>query len=111
MDDRFEKEAALHSLSIHSEELVSSCRENVDVLDAFEDLEIITEDEKDDANESEDYSIVMDKLRAKVEGDPSFFESFCQHIKKVDELESLADSLLGEFTHFLNEVKSIGQLE
>ena len=104
MDDRLEREAALRSLSIHSEELVSSCRENVDVLDAFEDLGIITEDEKDDANESEDYSIVMDNLRAKVEGDPSFFESFCQHIKNVDELESLADNLLGEFTHFLNEV-------
>lgn len=97
MDDRLEREAALQSLSIHSEELVRSCKENVDMLEAFEELEIITEDEKDDANDSEDYSSVMDKLRAKIEGDPSFFESFCQHIKKVDELESLADKLLGEF--------------
>ena len=101
MDDRLEREAALQSLSIHSEELIRSCKENVDMLEAFEELEIITEDEKDDANDSEDYSSVMDKLRAKVEGDPSFFESFCQHIKKVDELENLADKLLGEFwCHF-----------
>ena len=96
MDDRLEREAALQSLSIHSEELVRSCKENVDMLEAFEELEIITEDEKDDANDSEDYSSVMDKLRAKVKDDPSFFESFCQQIKKVDELENLADRLLGE---------------
>lgn len=101
MDDRLEKEAALQSLSIHSEELVLSCKENVDMLDAFEELDIITEDEKDNANDSEDYSSVMDKLRAKVEGDPSFFGSFCQHIKKVEDLGSLAESLLGEL-HTLN---------
>ena len=95
MDDRLEREAALQSLSIHSEELLRSCKENVDMLDAFEDLEIITEDEKDDANDNGDYSSVMDKLRAKVEGDPSFFERFCLQIKKLDELESLADNLLG----------------
>ena len=102
MDDRLEREAALQSLSIHSEELLRSCIENADMLDAFEELEIITEDEKDDANDSEDYSSVMDKLRAKVEGDPNFFERFCLHIRKVEELESIADSLLGEFN-----VKSI----
>lgn len=98
MDDRLEREAALQSLSVHSEELLRSCKENVDMLDALEELEIITEDEKDDANDSEDYSSVMDKLRVKIEGDPSFYDSFCLHIKKVEELESLADSLLGEFS-------------
>ena len=97
MDDRLEREAALHSLSIHSEDLLRSCKENVDMLDSFEELEIITEEEKDDVNDSENYSSVIDKLRTKIDDDPSFFESFCQHIKKVDELGSLADSLLGEF--------------
>lgn len=99
MDDRLEREAALCSLSIHSEELLRSCKENVDMLDTLEELEIITENEKDDANDSEDYSSVVDKLVTKIEGDPGFFENFCLHIKKVEELESLADSLLGEFNY------------
>ncbi len=96
MDDRLEIEAALHSLSIHNEELLRSCKENVDMLDTFEELEIITEDEKDDVNDSENYSRVIDKLRTKIEADPSFFVTFCQHIKKMEELENLADRLLGE---------------
>ena len=102
MDDRLEREAALKSLSIHNEELLQSCKDNADMLDAFEELEIITEEEKDDVNamdDSEGYGSVIDKLRTKIsEGDPSFFVKFCQHIKKVDELESLAESLLGGFS-------------
>ena len=99
MDDRLEREAALHSLSIHNEELLQSCKDNADMLDAFEELEIITEEEKDDVNDSdnEDYGSVIDKLRAKIEADPNFFVRFCQHTKKVEDLESLAESLLGEF--------------
>ena len=96
MDDRLEKEAALRSLSVYSEELLDSCKDSVDLLDALEELAIITEDEKDDANDSEDYSSVVDKLATKIEDDPSFFESFCLHIKKVEELERLADRLLGK---------------
>ena len=99
MDDRLEREAALHSLSVHSEELLRSCKKDVDMLDSFEDLGIITEDEKDEANDSGDYASLVDKLRAKIDADPSFFESFCRHIKKVDELKSLADRLLSKFTH------------
>ena len=99
MDDRLEREAALRSLSVHGEELLRSCEMNVDMLDSFEEMEIITEDEKDDANDSGDYGRVIDKLRTKIDADPSFFESFCRHIKKVDELKSLADKLLGKFTH------------
>lgn len=95
MDDRQERLAALNTLSSFEKEITSSCNESFDMLEAFENLEIITEEEKDDANDEQDYSGVMDKLRTKVDSDPNFFVEFCRHIQRSDELSELAGKLLG----------------
>ena len=100
MDDRQEREAALHSLSIHSKEILDLCEDSVEVLDAFEKLEIITRDEKDYANVNDDYSTVLTKLSERMNSNPGFFVDFCCHLQSLGEsnVTSLADSLLGEPT-------------
>ena len=93
-----EREAALHSLSIHEEELLELCKDTVEVLDAFQELEIITQEEKDDANDSEDYSTVLAKLSERMNDNPSSFVNFCYRLRDLGEsnVTSTADSLLGE---------------
>ena len=99
MDDRREREAALIAFSSHSEEIIGLCKDGVDLLDVFEELKIITEEEKDDANDREDYDCVMDKLREKIDTDPNFLvDSFCRRIRQVEELSSLAGKLVGKLT-------------
>lgn len=100
MDDRQEREAALHSLSQHEKEILELCEDTVEVLDALEELEIITREEKDDANDSEDYSTVLSKLNERMSSNPSFFVDFCCHLQRLGEsnVTSLAESLLGELT-------------
>lgn len=104
MDDRLDREAALHSLSMHREEIAGICENTVEVLDAFEQLEIITRDEKDHANESEDYSTVLRKLSERMNSNPSFFVEFCSHLQDLGASEgepsitSLAKNLVGEPT-------------
>lgn len=95
MDDRKERQAALDTLSSFESNIISSCKESFDMLEAFEKLEIITEEEKDDANDEQDYSSVIDKLRTKVESDPNFFVKFCCYIQSSEELSMLAKELLG----------------
>ena len=97
MDDRQEREAALESLSSHSHDVLSLCSDSVEMLDAFEELAIIDEEEKEDANDNEDYGGVIKKLHARVEEDPSFFLEFCRHIQNKDDLAGLAQKLLGKF--------------
>ena len=96
MDDRLEREAALSTLSSLDEEIHRLCVESVEMLDAFQELNIISQDEKDDANENEDYGDVLKKLREKVVADPSFIVMFCSHIKQVEELSDLAKRLSGK---------------
>ena len=96
MDDRLEREAALYALSVLNEEVLTSCQEDVEMLDALEELGIITGEEKDDANENEEYGGVIEKLRGKIDADPCFFVEFCRHIQPLEELQSLAKRLLGE---------------
>ena len=98
MDDRLERDAALTALSCYREEIIVSCKDGVDLLDVFEELKIITEEEKDDANDREDYGCVMDKLREKIDTDPNFLVEFCCHIQQVEELRSLAGKLRGKHT-------------
>lgn len=97
MDDRVDREAALYALSSYKEEILGLCRDCVEALDAFEELNVITTDEKDVAYEREDFTCVITKLTEKIKQDPGFFVEFCLHIKKIEELSSIADILLGEF--------------
>ncbi len=61
MDDHLERDAALQCLSYHNEELLRSCKGDVDMLDVFEELEIITEEEKDnnDSGKKKDVSPLL----------------------------------------------------
>ena len=101
MDDRQEREAALYSLSKYNEEILRLCEDSVEVLDAFEVLEIISTEEKDDANANDDYSTVLGKLSERMDNNPSFFVDFCCHLQGLGEssIKSLAESLLGEPMH------------
>lgn len=96
MDDRLEREAALSALSSLDEEILRLCEESVEMLDAFQELKIISQDEKDDANENEDYDHALKKLREKVVADPNFIVVFCNHIKHVKELSDFAKRLNGK---------------
>ena len=96
MDDRLEREAALSALSSFYEEILRLCEEGVEILDAFQELNIISQDEKDDANENEEYDDALEKLKERVYKDPNFIVVFCSHIKKVKELTDLAKRLSGK---------------
>lgn len=96
MDDRLERQAALAAISEHNDEILRCCEESADMLDALEELKVISQKEKDDANESEDYDLVVPRLREKIKIDPSFFNRFCHHITRKKELSNLAESLVGE---------------
>jgi hypothetical protein len=97
MDDRVERDAALCAVSSYEEEILRLCGEYEEAMDAFEELGIITIGEKDEANEAEEFTCVITKLREKITLDPGFFVQFCRHIKKIEGLSSIADTLLGEF--------------
>ena len=99
MDDRFERQAALAAISSHKDEILRFCQEDVDLLDALEELTVITQEEKDKANESDKYGLVIPKLEEKINLDPSFFIKFCHHISQNNQkkdLLNLAKSLVGE---------------
>ena len=100
MDDRLEKQAALAAISGHKGEILRCCDDAVDLLDALEELEVMSQEEKDNANEHEDYELVVPRLTQKIEIDPSFFNRFCHHIHVTQnkELSSLAEGLVGELT-------------
>ena len=95
MDDRQERQAALDSLCRYNDEIIGLCKSSVDMLDALEQLGVITEEEKDDANDTEDYSGAISKLMEKIEKDPNFFVDFCRRIQCEDDLSNLARNLLG----------------
>ena len=97
MDDRVEREAALSALSSYEGEILRLCGECVEAMDAFEELNIITTDEKDAAYEDGGFTFAIAKLKEKITADPGFFVEFCRHIKKIEELSSIAATLLGEF--------------
>ncbi len=97
MDDRVDREAALYALSSYQEEILRLCGDCVETLDAFEELSIITTKEKDDAYETERFTDAIAKLTEKIKADSGFFVEFCRHIKQIDELRGIADTLLGEF--------------
>ena len=107
MDDRNERKAALDALCNHYSDIAAACKENVDVLNAFEDFDIIDEEEKEDANDTEDYSSVIEKLQEKVNGDPNFFVEFFRHIQSKADLHDLGKTLLGECTHLHPPCSSI----
>lgn len=98
MDDRLEREAALYSLSSLNREVLKSFEDGVEMLDALEEVKVITGEEKDDANEKEEYHVVLEKLKEKIDADPNFFVVFCRHIQQQEELRSLSKRLLGEST-------------
>ena len=102
MDDRVEREAALYALSSYEEEILGLCGDCLEALDAFEELNVITTDEKDVAYEEEDFTCVIANLTEKINQDPGFFVKFCLHIKKIEGLSSIADILLGEFVMGVN---------
>ena len=95
MDDRLERQAALESLCRYNDEIIGLCKSSVDMLDAFEQLGVITEEEKDDANDTEDYSGAIAKLRDKIQKDPNFFVAFFSHIQGVSDLRSLGIEIQG----------------
>ena len=96
MDDRHERRAALDSLSEHYSDIATACKETVEMLDALEEFDIIDEEEKEDANDTEDYSSVIEKLQEKVNGDPNFFVEFFRHIQSNNDLRYLGEILLGK---------------
>ncbi len=96
MDDRLEKQAALAAISRHNDEILRCCEESADILDALEELKVLTQKEKDDANERENYDLVVPRLRENIKIDPSFFNRFCHHITQRKELSNLAEVLVGE---------------
>lgn len=97
MDDRVERVAALYALSSYEGEILELCGDCVEAMDAFEELNIITTEQKDAAYEDGDFTCVITKLREKINADPGFFVDICRHIKQIEELSSIADTLLGEF--------------
>lgn len=101
MDDRQERVAAQYSLSTHNEAILEVCEDNVELLDALEELEIITTDEKDDAFENDDYNTVLGRLSERIDSNPGYFVDFCSHLQSLGEspqssVKTLAGSLLGE---------------
>ena len=97
MDDRVERDAALYAIWSHEKEILELCGECGEAMDAFEEINIITMAEKDDAYEKDDFTCVITKLKEKINADPGFFVQFCLHIKQIEELSSIASTLLGEF--------------
>ena len=73
------------------------------MLEVLEKLEIISEEEMEDANDRGDYGAVLEKLRSKIDKDPNFIVEFCRHLQSLDDddLAGLAKNILGEFTHWL----------
>ena len=92
-----ERDAALYTISSCEKDILELCGDCVVLLDAFEDMDIITAAEKDDAYENEDFTCVIAKLKEKINADPGFFMKFCLHIKQIKGLSSIASTLLGEF--------------
>ena len=98
MDDRVEKQAALNAISRHEDKILRCCEDAVDLLDALEELMVISQEEKDYANENEKYGLVVRRLKETIENDPSFFNRFCHHITQKKDLSSIAASLVGKRT-------------
>ena len=96
MDDRFERQAALEAISSHKDEILDCCEEGIELLDALEALKLITQTEKDKANEDGDYGLVICRLTEKINEDPGFFNKFCHYITQKEELSDLATILGGE---------------
>ena len=96
MDDRHERKAALDSLGEHYSEIETACRENVELMETFEEFDLINEEEKEDANDKDDYTDVIEKLQEKINVDPNFFVEFFRHIQSKDDLRYLGETLLGE---------------
>ena len=92
-----ERDAALYAISSCEKEILELCEECEEAMYAFEDLNIITTAEMDDANERDDFTCVIVKLKENINADPGFFVKFCLHIKQIEELSSIASTLLGEF--------------
>lgn len=106
MDDRQERKGALNSLSFHMSKILDLCKNNADMLEALEELEIISEEEMEDANDREDYGTVLEKLRSKIDKDPNFIVEFCRRLQSLDddELAGLGKNILGEFIRILTVV-------
>ena len=69
------------------------------MLEALEKLEIISEEEMEDANDREDYGTVLEKLRSKIDKDPNFIVEFCRRLQSLDDddLIGLGKNVLGKF--------------
>ena len=96
MDDRLEREAALRSLDSLSDRILRACQDEDEMVDALEDLEVVTRGEKNDANEAGDYTGVIEKFRQRVDSDPGFFTKFCAHIQTIEALSDIAVDLTSE---------------
>lgn len=96
MDDRPERDAALLSLNSLSDRLLQACQDEDEMVDALEELEVVTRGEKNDANEAGDYTGVIEKFRRKVDRDPEFFTKFCAHIQNVEALSDILVELTSE---------------
>ena len=105
MDDRLEREAALGALSSLNEEILKLCEEGVEMLDAFQELDVISQGEKDDANENDDYGDALEKLKKRIDKDPNFIVVFCSHIKQVKELSDFATRLSSKLSYIINHNK------
>lgn len=97
MDDRVERDAALYAIWSHEKDILDMCGDCEEAMDAFEEINIITTAEKDDAYEKDDFTCVITKLKEKINADPGFFVQFCLRIKEIEGLSSIANTLLSEF--------------
>lgn len=101
MDERVDRQAALTAIDNHCSDIRHYCQETVEMLDVLEELNIITLDEKDNANADGDYSSVIPKLKEKIKSNPHLFTTLCQLMTQNSELSRLGKDLGGKLYKLL----------
>ena len=99
MDDHFDKEGPLAAITRVDEEIKRACKTTADLLDVLIVLEVINEEEQEEADSEEEYESVIDKLKGRIKDDPNFFIKFCTAIQEKASLRDLAEKLLGKSIH------------
>ena len=98
MNDHFDKEGPLAAIDHLKEEITDACNaQDSNFLSVLTGLKVITEQEKEDAYCDEEYDGVLEKLKAKIKDDPSFFAKFCTTIQEKPDLKDLAARIVGEY--------------
>ena len=97
MDDHFDKEGPLAAIDRLKQEITQACNaKNSNFLSTLTRLEVITEEEQEDAFSEEEYDSVLDKLKEKIKTDPNFFAKFCTAIQEKPDLRAIAAKMIGE---------------